>query len=474
MDLNRRTILATLLVLTLVGTPVATISTSVGWTDSAADEDPPSDSEADVLGKENGYWYNESIDVDQSDGLNESELEAFVARSMARVEYLRGLEFTRNVTVERISRDELPAVANNTTFYNDTTFGAPTNEQLWEALFLIDERTNATTTIRRYGTAVVLGYAAEEGADRIIMVTEDRENPPIGGETLIHELAHMLQHQHFDLSRQKYRHETLDAESAKNGLVEGEATYIHKQYARKCASEWECVDAPAGWSDTRPSNHAGLSRLFYQPYSDGAVYVDRLVQRGGWEAVDAAYESPPTSTEQIIHPDRPREPPASMSFEDTSQNGWRIADQQGNPHQRVGEAGIFTLFWYQANRHDIQPLKEQIHTGTDRAFDTYNYTSVPSAGWGNDRLVTYENGDKRGYVWKTTWDTRADATEFHEAYRRVLRAHDAVNPRGQTWVIEDGGFADAFRIVRDGKTVTIVNGPTVSDLSDIRPQTDSG
>ena len=67
---------------------------------------------------------------------------------MARVEYLQQLEFTQNVTIKPISRDEIPAVTTNTTFCNDTTFGAPTNEQLWEALFFIDELTNATKVIR--------------------------------------------------------------------------------------------------------------------------------------------------------------------------------------------------------------------------------------------------------------------------------------------------------------------------------------
>ena len=467
--MSRIPLFAALLLLTLSGTATATTLSPVAQTDATPAGDAPPDPETDIIGWEDGYWYNESIAVDQSDGLNETELDAFVGRGMARVESLRQLEFTRNVTIQPIARDELRAVAANTTFYDDTTFGAPTNEQLWEAMFLIDEPTNATKTIQQYQTAVVLGYAAEEGADRIVIVTENPENPVIGSVTLIHELTHMLQGQQFNLSRQKYRPDTLDGEFAKNGLVEGGATYIHQLYARKCGGEWECVDAPRGWSNTGSSTHAGLSRLFYQPYSDGPVYINQLVQRGGWEAVNAAYESPPNSTEQIIHPGPPVEPLAPLSFEATSQNGWTTVNQQGKPYQRVGEAGIYALFWYQANVYDISALKKQISTATDRPFDTYNYTSIPSAGWGNDRLVAYQKGGDRGYVWKTVWDTPEDATEFSEAFLTVLRAHDAVQRGEHTWVIENGSFADAFRVVRDGTTVTIVNAPTVADVADIRP-----
>ena len=470
--MNRR-LLAGLLVAVLVGTPAALIATSVGGTGTATAGDASPDPEEDVLGWENGYWYNESIDVDQSDGLSRSELDAFVARSMARVEYLRQLEFTQNVTVQPIARNGLRAVAANTTFYNDTTFGTPTNEQLWEATFLIDEPTSATETIQQYQTAVVLGYAAEEGSDRIVIVTENPENPVIGSTTLIHELAHMLQDQQFNLSRQKYRPGTLDGEFSKNGLVEGGATYVHQLYTRKCGDEWECVDAPGGWSDTGSSNHAGLSRLSYQPYSDGPVYIDELIQRGGWDAVNAAYESPPNSTEQIIHPGEPVESPAPISFEDTSRDGWTAIDRQGAPFQRIGEAGIYTMFWYQANRHEISALEEQISTATDLPFDTYNYTSAPSAGWGNDRLVAYAKGDEHGYVWKTVWDTARDAKEFYRAYRQVLDAHNAVERGERTWIVRNGSYADAFRVVRDGKSVVIVNGPTIDDLEDIRPRNET-
>lgn len=91
----------------------------------------------------------------------------------------------------------------------------------------------------------------------------------------------MLQHQHFELSRQKFRPDTFDGEFAKNGLVEGGATYVHKQYARKCDDEWTCVAALRGWSNLGRSNNSGLSRLYSQLYSDGPVYVNQLVQRCG-------------------------------------------------------------------------------------------------------------------------------------------------------------------------------------------------
>jgi len=36
------------------------------------------------------------------------------------------------------------------------------------------------------------------------------------------------------------------------------------------------------------------------------------------------------------------------------------------------------------------------------------------------------------------------------------------------YVVPDGGFADAFRLERDGDMVVVTNAPTVSDLEQIR------
>lgn len=425
-------------------------------------QEPP-DPDEDVIGWENGYWYNESIDVNQSDGLDDAELDAFVGRAMARVEQLRGLEFTRNVTIEPITRDELRTITNN------TSFGASTGEQLWEAMFVVDEETNATDVIADYHTAVALGFAAEEGSDSIVIITDSPDPPVIGGVTLIHELAHMLQDQHFDLGQPKYSPTTLDAELGKDGLVEGEATYIHRLYQHRCADEWECVETPAGWSFTGLSPSFAIAELFSFPYLDGPTYVDQLVEDGGWEAVDTAHETVPHSSEQIVHPGSDDEP-EPLQFRDTARNGWTPQE----PLETVGEVGLYVMFANQATTNDISALDEQLRPGPGGPADASNYQSVPSVGWANDRLVPYESDDEHGYVWTTAWESEQDAREFYDAYLLVLQAEGATQVGENVWVIEDGGFADAFRVSHDGTTVDIVNGPTITALDDIRPSSENG
>ncbi|MFQ3296000.1 MAG: hypothetical protein ACI8VE_003094, partial [Natrialbaceae archaeon] len=260
------------------------------------------------------------------------------------------------------------------------------------------------------------------------------------------------------------------------GVVEGEATLVHKLYLQECQGSWDCVDTPDNWADTERGGNWGISYMGYQPYSDGAVWVNSLYESGGWEAVNEAHRSPPTSSEATIHYQNSDEQPVEMAISDTSREGWAVQSFDGHRAERLGEVSIFTMFFYQHRVNGVDAVIGEFSQQRDGQFDAVNYSTDAAEGWGNDRLLVYENDDEAGYVWKTVWDTETDAAEFQEAYLSLLDAHDAAHPSDSIRVIENDRFADAFRVVKNGKTVTIVNGPTVDSLDDIRPRSedDSG
>jgi hypothetical protein len=103
-------------------------------------------------------------------------------------------------------------------------------------------------------------------------------------------------------------------------------------------------------------------------------------------------------------------------------------------------------------------------------YDLYDYEADVSDGWNGDRVVPYRRGDLSGYVWVTEWDTSRDARQFVAGYRDVLAAHDARERRDGVLVVGGGNpWADAFRVVRDGRRVTVVNAPTPRDVDALRP-----
>ncbi|QZP36318.1 Hvo_1808 family surface protein [Halobaculum magnesiiphilum] len=444
---------------------------------TAAQQEAPPDPDSDVIGWEGGYWHNESIDVDQSDGLSDEELDAYVSRAMARVEYLRDAEFDGDVPVSVISREE----------YRNRSAGGPNanrteynrwNDQVWEGLFIVGESTGSGDAIGETAGSSVLGFYSP-AQDQITIVTDSPDSPTINNATLIHELVHALQDQRYDLTNETYRASTQDGDLAVDGVVEGEANYIETNYAQRCGDEWECVDTPqasGGGGGGGNGPNLGILLTLLNPYSDGPVYVNEIVEEGGWDAFEERFRDPPVSSEQVIH--RTDETPRPIEFDDEGTNGWSTFPRENpqlgqNGSDTVGEASIYAMFWYQAREYRADTINPNGLFQTSGPYDTYNYDAEPSSGWANDRLFPYRNGEgddaEYGYVWLTEWDTEADAREFHDTYLRMLDAHDVRETDEGYYVVPDGPFEDAFLVRLDGERVTIVNGPTVDDVRDIRP-----
>ncbi|MFC4357885.1 Hvo_1808 family surface protein [Halobium salinum] len=454
--------------------------------DAGAGADP-----VDALGWEAGYRYDDVLDVDGRDGLSPAELDAVVARTMARIEHLRGLEFEEPVTVEVVSREQHLREG----FGNASGSGGDEppatdhlNEQVWEALFVVGEDANVDDEFATLYGSNVLGYYAP-AEKRLVLITEDPERAVVDPHTLAHELTHALQDQHFDLAASAASVRTQDTQLARNGLIEGEANYLAERYMAECAAGWDCLDRPRNRGSSNDDVNLPMLFVVYQPYSDGPTYVDALVDAGGWDAVDAAHATLPASTEQVIYPGVD-ETPGVVPVPETARDGWtRVGDPAGDT---VGEASIYVMFWNAARTTgaDVVDTRAFVIPDGVAGLDVYNYSAPVSDGWANDRLVAYGrsgdgadaggtgadgadgNGSDRtgavgAYVWVTEWDSHADAREFYDGYRALLVGHGAEQVSLNTWVVPSGPYADAFRVTLDGTRVVVVNAPAVEDLDDV-------
>jgi PGF-CTERM protein len=439
----------------------------------------PDDPEEDVIGWENGYWHNESLDIDRSDGVNDSELDAVVARSMARVEVVRELEFNESVPIEVISREEYREI-------NAERFGnATANERLhqnvkWEAAMFVNESTDAMSVQQANFGASVLGFYSPE-EERMVIVSENQTSPRLSDEfTLAHELVHAVQDQQYNLS--SIRANTTDGSNANNGLIEGDANYVQHRYEQRCGEEWNCLEPRQGAPGGELANF-GLYLVSFQPYSDGPSFIQHQYESGGWAAVNEMYDAPPQSSEQVIHPDRYRsDEPTTLSVEDRSNEEWRVLElEDGINYASFGEAGMMSMFVYPA--YDDRPndylISQREFVNLDGqqvdSFDPLNYTHPYTEGWDGDRLVPYVTDDsaetnETGYVWVSAWDSEADAAEFVEGYRELLDYRNAQAVEGYDGVYripDSEEYGDAFYVEQRGDRVIIVNAPTLDDLSGV-------
>lgn len=460
-------------------------------TDSSPSETPPGQpvdgtltapgaSDDPEIGRQNGYAHDAVLAIDESDGLNESEREAVVSRAMARVELVRGAAFERDVSVTIRSRSEFKQ--EQETENTSDAFRTFDNAK-FEAMFLVGEETDSLVSQSTSRGDSILGYYSHE-EDSIVIVS-DSETPTLDGErTLAHELTHALQDQQHNLS--SYDKTTRDEYNAANGLIEGEANLVQQRYMSLCSAEWDCLSrSDSGGSTSQPDNW-GIYLLDYFPYAEGLEFVTINQRQDGWERVDELFTEPPTSAEQVIYPEKyGTDQPTNVTLADRQRNGWERVrlDPAGRgatrpDHAVLGQSGLTAMFaqtgFDSYNQSEVVSPETVMNSQNDDSSNPLDYGLPATTGWDGDRLHAYEKNGETGYVWKLQWDSPQNATQFVATYRELLGHWGATQINENTWVIEDGPFADAFSVRVTDSTVVVVNAPTTEDLDDVRPEASDG
>jgi hypothetical protein len=435
------------------------------------------DPDSDRLGWEDGYWYDDPIDVNASDGLNATERDRAVSRAMARVEQVRGLEFEESVNVSVISRSNYSSGDSGNASEAFRRF----DNAKFEALYLIGERNDSLAEQEETRDQAVAGFYSPARGN-IVLVSES-ENPQFDGEkTLSHELTHALQDQHFDLSNTSV--ETRDAYNGRNGLVEGDARSVELDYLDRCGETWNCLPRTqqagngSGTNGTggTPSIHLGVYIMEYFPYSDGVGFVRSLRGSGGWDAVDEAFGAPPSSATPVIYPDRYGEfEPETIALEDRTSDGWeRVRPPTRADYATLGQSALTAMFAY--TLYDdynpdavVNPQTFLNLEGTSaNTTDPFNYDLPAVRGWEGDRMHVYQRGNETGYVWRFSWASPTAAQRFVTNYEALV-GHWGGTQQAGSWVIPtDSPFTGAVDVRVDGDTVTVVHGPSTDSLDGIR------
>ena len=302
-------------------------------------------------------------------------------------------------------------------------------------------------------------YVPED--EQLYVNADQRESTTDDQALLAHAYIHALQDQHFDLGAMDARATTTDAGLAVQALVEGDAALSTARYLYGDLSEadWERLAVLIMQSE-QPDYGKDLAlaetwrRLQRFPYWEGRQFVHRLYQAGEWEAVNAAYVDPPRSTEQVLHPERYLDggsDPERVAVPDLSTvldeaDGWSVRLQD--------TMGELTIGLY---------LETQLTE--DRAWRAAD-------GWGGDTVALWEHEEQgRLLVWRTIWDTTAEASEFEGAMLALIPERHLpawpINPLkgwgGQWWKIGEG----AVYVSRVARYVVFVQAPSVDVLVNV-------
>jgi len=325
------------------------------------------------------------------------------------VEEIRGLRFTRAVPTKILPPAKLAAELLRAVDA-DTDEAALASQG--RALVLLGELrpgTDLPKLIRSVQAESVLGFyvpGKPPGKGRLY-VRSSQGLDPYAEFVLSHELTHAVTDQRFDLTRSdrlqaQGRDDELTAYSA---LAEGDATLTMQRYlTEKLTAVQQLAVASTASRERTPkldAAPAALRESLLFPYQTGLSFVRTLYTRGGWDAVNHAYLDPPTSTEQVMHPEKylRRDQPQPVAVPDLARAlgaGWRPAAtvQWGELDTRLLLAGELPV------------------TVADAAAE----------GWDGGRLRTFERSGRTAMVLRTVWDSPGEATGYCLATARWAAA----------------------------------------------------
>ncbi|MGH2957915.1 MAG: hypothetical protein ACRDL6_13090 [Solirubrobacterales bacterium] len=258
--------------------------------------------------------------VDPGAGAGKDDEGLEVDEIAAKVERLRGLRFSEPPEVELLEADELESRLREDFDQEIERSEVEIDQRTLTLLGALPEDQDLYGLYRDAFAEQVAGVYDQRTGELLVLAGE--EEGALERITLAHELEHALADQALglpiaddpDLSR-------ADSLLARTALVEGDATLTMELYLVRHVGLGDLLGTiDAGIFGTTEQDLAELPYVLQQellwPYVAGAEFVCHLYARGGWRAIDRAYESPPASSDQIIFPGRygesvgdPRDPP---------------------------------------------------------------------------------------------------------------------------------------------------------------------
>jgi len=166
-----------------------------------------------------------------------------------------------------------------------------------------------------------------------------------------------------------------------------------------------------------------------QPYLAGLGLARAIWSRGGGAAMRDAWARPPESTEQVLHPERyfAGEAPRRLVPRMLPPPGARL----------LSEGTLGELL-----------LRSLLEPGAESAAE----------GWGGDAWRLYDAAGRTLLVWRSEWDSEADAAEFASALRARFARHATKEPARDGFELFRNAAGWLFAIRAQPDAVELVSG----------------
>lgn len=283
---------------------------------------------------------------------------------------------------------------------------------------------------------------------------------------LVHELAHAIADQHFDLGKYVDKSKSADGDLARSAVIEGQASWVMTEWvmlqtgrslrdngllaaAAAGASRYEVAEYPVFSSQPLYLREAMLF-----PYTEGMIFQQRVIERYGQEGFERVFRTAPTTTQQILDAESyfSEKVPSEPKLPQFKLRGFKRASR--------GDVGQF----------DHAVLLQQ-HVSEQEAERL-------APLWRGGRYEVWSNDDSKAILrYASDWADADAAKAYFDAYRRVLRSkwerlEGASRSRTR---FEGSGDNGRFIVTLDGASVTSIEGlPDDYQARDNVTETDQG
>ncbi|MCH2113274.1 MAG: hypothetical protein MK213_10475 [Planctomycetes bacterium] len=368
------------------------------------------------------------------DHFDQASLEAKAKEILPRVEQIRGWKFKHAVEVGMNTPEQFIEFAKKEMDEEEALEKMKNSSKMMIQLGLLEPKTDLYKTSLDLLESQVGGYYDPKQKKFFMMTTFNQG--AMADIIMAHELTHALDDQYFQLDKmlEKAEEESSDSIFAVRSVVEGSGTSAMNLYTVQGGMKgWLQLDAVA-MAESMKASQAGLEDApvilvasLTLPYLEGNKFLTKsksMMQAAmavpNNKDLERAFRTPPTSSEQILHPEKywdekQWDAPRDLQVADVSASlgaGWSEAERD-----TLGELTCFLV------------CSDEVPDLGSPEGQMASWISDASAGWGGDEFVLYAGPEGAELAcWVLAWDTPEDCGEFVHAFGMK---HDGVNPSFQ-------------------------------------------
>jgi hypothetical protein len=325
----------------------------------------------------------------------EEEVRAAVDEISAFVEDERGLEFHEPVKVELADDDEFESRLLED--FDEDADELESTGVVLAALGLLDPDADIVAAMRELLGGGVVGFYDSETAELVVRGTAIT---PYVRTVVAHELTHALDDQHFELDRPALDDADDESGFGFQSLVEGNARRVEDAYLASLSEDDQQAAFTEQFQMAGDIDITAIPQVLVEqitaPYALGEGFVDVILDEGGQARLDAAFASPPTTSEQVVEPNTFLAGEGAVEVAAPSVGGEVVED---------GALGQLLVTEVLEGELDGDEVAEA------------------AAGWGGDWAVAWRDGDRRCLTARIVGDTPDDTARLTDAFTDWAEAH---------------------------------------------------